>query len=144
MARTQEPYLPEEIATLFPDHVTRGFWERCERHELAFQRCTGCGTFRNPPVPLCHQCRSTAYEWSPVVGDGTVYSFTIVAHGVHPGLMDRLPFNVALVEFPDAPGVRLVSNVVDAAPEELSVGLPVRLRWDDLSNGTVLPRFVKA
>lgn len=144
MTIADKPYLPEEIGLLFPDHITQGFWDRCANHELSFQRCTACGTFRNPPVPRCHECRSADYEWAPVAGGGTLYSYTIVTHGVHPALFERLPFNVALVEFPDAPGVRLVSNVVDAAPDELRVGLPVRLHWEALADGTVLPRFVKA
>jgi hypothetical protein len=54
-----------------------------------------------------------------------------------------VPFNVALVEFSDAPGVRLVTNVVDTTPDQLEVGLRVRLHWEDLSHAS-LPRFEKA
>jgi uncharacterized OB-fold protein len=141
MTAPTSPYLPENIADQFPDAVTQEFWDRCARHELAFQRCSACGTFRNPPVPICHACRSTETEWVPVSGQGTVYSFTIVTHAVHAELLRKIPFNVVLVEFPDAPGVRLISNVVDAAPEGLRIGMAVRLHWDDLSDGRALPRF---
>jgi uncharacterized protein len=79
----------------------------------------------------------------PVAGNGIVFSFTIVTHAVHPALQVAVPFNVVLVEFPDAPGVRLVTNVVDATPDELWVGMPVRVHWEDLSNAS-LPRFEKA
>lgn len=140
---TDTPYLPEEISVIFPDVGSKEFWDRCARRELAFQRCTNCGTFRNPPGPICYVCRSTDSEWSPVAGDGTLFSWTIVTHPVHPALVARVPFNVALVEFPDAPGVRLVTNVVDAEPDELVVGMPVRLHWEELSHAT-LPRFEKA
>jgi uncharacterized protein len=139
-----EPYLPNEIAVRFPDHITQGFWDRCNEHQLAFQRCSECGTFRHPPGPRCHTCRSDQYEWAPVGGDGTVYSYTIVTHGVHPALMEKLPFNVVLVEFGDAPGVRLVSNIVDAEPDELRVGMDVQIAWEDADDGTALPRFRKA
>ena len=111
---------------------------------LAFQHCTNCGTFRHPPVDVCYVCQSTDSGWTEISGEGTVYSYTVVTHAVHPGLVTKVPFNVALVEFPDAPGVRLITNVVDASPEELTVGLPVRLHWEDLDNGTTLPRFEKA
>ena len=83
-------------------------------------------------------------DWHEVSGEGVVYSYTIVTHAVHPGLVTNIPFNVALVEFPDAPGVRFITNIVDAGPEELSIGLPVRVHWEDLSNGVTLPRFTKA
>jgi uncharacterized protein len=138
------PYLPEEIVHLYPDAISKEYWDRCARHVLAFQRCASCGTFRHPPVPVCYVCRSTESEWAEVPGTGTVYSFTIVTHAVHPDLVDRLPFNVALVELPEAPGVRLVTNVVDAAPEDMAVGMRVRLHWDDLSTGASLPRFERA
>jgi uncharacterized OB-fold protein len=143
MTSTDSPYLPPEISDIFPDAISREFWDRCAKHELAFQRCKNCGTFRSPPGPICYVCRSSDTEWAPVSGNGTVYSYTIVTHPVHSALVDKVPFNVALVEFPDAPGVRLVTNVVDAAPEELSVGMPVRVHWEDLS-GETLPRFEKA
>lgn len=137
---TRTPYLPEEISTVFPDATSREFWDRCARHELAFQRCRECATFRNPPSPVCYKCHSNDTEWVPVEGLGTLFSWTIVTHGVHPALQEYLPFNVALVEFPDAPGVRLITNIVDAAPEELVVGMPVQLHWDDLADMS-LPRF---
>jgi uncharacterized protein len=140
MNSVDSPYLPAEISGIFPDAGSREFWERCAKHELVFQRCTNCGTFRNPPVPICYVCRSSDTEWFQVSGEGTVYSYTIVTHPVHPALVDKVPFNIVLVEFPDAPGVRLVSNLVDAGPDEIEVGTPVRLHWEDLS-GETLPRF---
>jgi uncharacterized protein len=140
---TDTPYLSPEVATLFPDHISQEFWDRCARHGLAFQRCAECGTFRHPPAPICHVCRSARSEWAPVEGRGSVYTYTIVTHGVHPALMVSLPFNVVLVEFPDAPGVRLVTNVIDAEPTELKGGMAVEVAWEDLENGTSLPRMRK-
>lgn len=118
---TESPYLPAEVAELFPDHLSQEFWDRAARHELVFQRCTQCQTFRHPPAPICHACQSAHFEWTPVAGRGTVFSI--------------------LVEFPDAPGVRLVSNLVDIPPEELEVHQVVELLWEDLDNGVSLPRF---
>jgi uncharacterized protein len=143
MTSTDQPYLPEAVSEIYPDALSQEFWDRCARHELVFQKCRNCGTFRNPPGPICYVCRSTDADWTAVSGEGTLYSYTIVTHPVHPALVDRVPFNVSLVEFPDAPGVRLITNVVDADPEDLEIGMPVRLHWDELSHAT-LPRFEKA
>jgi uncharacterized OB-fold protein len=143
MTAIDSPYLTPDISDRFPDAITQQFWDRCTQHVLAFQKCSNCGTFRNPPVPFCYVCRSTDSQWAPVSGDGTIYSFTIVTHAVHPGLVEKIPFNVALVEFPDAPGVRLISNVIDATPDEMRIGLPVTLHWEDLGDDTTLPRFKK-
>jgi hypothetical protein len=73
-----------------------------------------------------------------------VFSYTLVTHGVHPALMESLPFNVVLVEFPEAPGVRLVSNVIDTEPHELKVGMAVQVVWEDLDNGATVARFQRA
>ena len=54
MSPTHSPYLTEDIANLFPDPASKEFWDRCTQHVLAFQRCTSCGTYRNPPAPLCY------------------------------------------------------------------------------------------
>ena len=123
-------YLPAEIAVSFPDRFSAEYWSRTERGELAFQRCAQCKTFRHPPGPLCGSCGSYEQEWFPVAGTGTVYSYTIVTHAVHPALEDSVPFNVALVEFPDAPGVRLVTNVVGIAPEDVRTGMSVEVVYE--------------
>jgi hypothetical protein len=138
---THPPYLPDDVADIFPDHISQEFWDRARQHELVFQQCPHCQTFRHPPAPICPVCRSADVQWVPVSGRGTVFSYTIVTHGVHPALAESLPFNVILVEFPDAPGVRLVSNLIDTPPEEVEVGMAVEVVWEDLDNGNTLPRF---
>jgi uncharacterized OB-fold protein len=73
-----------------------------------------------------------------------VYSYTIIHHAVVPLMRDALPYVVAVVELPDAGGVRIVSNLVDMEPAEVEVGMPVRLVWDDVAEGVAVPRFTSA
>ena len=73
-------------------------------------------------------------------GRGRVFSYTIAHHPVHPALVDRVPYNIVLVELPDAGGVRLVSNLVDVPVEEVAVGLEVEVLFEDQGDVT-LPRF---
>jgi uncharacterized OB-fold protein len=143
MTASETTYLPAEIAACFPDHHSQGYWDRTARRELSFQRCADCGVFRHPPGPLCPACHSGATEWFPVAGRGTVYSWTLVTHPVHPALADVVPFNVVLVEFPDAPGVRLVTNLVDVAPEDLQSGMAVEVVYEQTPAMT-LPRVRRA
>lgn len=130
-----------ELASLHPDVHTREFWASCARRELRFQRCGACGRFRQPPRPGCPQCGATATEWARIAGRGRVHSYTIVHHAALPSLAADVPYNVVTVEFDDAPGVRLVSNVLGVRPEDLRVGLAVALAWDEPAPGVVLPRF---
>ena len=53
----------------------------------------------------------------------------------------ELPYVVAIIALEDAGGVRMISNVVDASPDELEIGLPVELVWEDMSADLAIPRF---
>ena len=104
------------------------------------QRCAACGTWRHPPVPICSACHATTHRWERVSGRGRVFSYTIAHHAVHPALVERVPYNIALVELPDAGGVRLVSNLVDVPGEEVAIGLEVEVVFEEQGEVT-LPRF---
>jgi uncharacterized OB-fold protein len=117
-----------------------GFWEGCKRHQLLIQRCQNCGTFRHYPHPMCPNCNSTDAEWAPVSGQGKVYSMTVVQHPTHPAFAD-VPYAVVIVELEE--GMRMVGDVVDAKPEEIYIGMPVTVVFNDVTEDVTLPRFKK-
>jgi hypothetical protein len=133
-------YLPEDLATPVPTLDNQEWWEACRRGELVFQRCTSCQALRHPPSPACPSCHRLECEWQRSAGRGRVYSFTWVHHVYLPSLKDRVPYNVTIVTLDDAPGVRLITNVVDVNPADLAVGLAVEIVWEE-SGDFVLPRF---
>lgn len=133
-------YLPPDLAPE-PTMDERAFWECCAHRRLAFQRCAACGRHRHPPGPRCPACRSADIAWSDAPEVAEVFSYTIVHYASHPAMAPHLPYNVAVVTFPDLDDVRLVTNIVDAAPEDLYVGMKVRLHWEGPVAGTYLPRF---
>lgn len=137
------PYLPTELCEIAPDVDTAPFWEGCRDRQLRFQRCRGCGRFRHPPIAGCPDCGNRDTDWVAVSGFGHVYTFTIVHHAVVPALASAVPYNAALIAIDDAPGVHLISNVIDAAPHELDIGMPVEVHWEEAASGVVLPRFRK-
>ena len=89
---------------------------------------------------MCPHCRALETEWVPSKGKGTVYSWVVYRESPHPGF--KAPYAVVLVELEE--GVRLVSNLVDVAPEEVSIGMPVEVVFDQVSEEVVLPKFRKA
>jgi hypothetical protein len=135
------PYLPPTMPPPAVTDDTRPFWEACRRGELVAQRCTHCGTFRHPPTPVCWRCRSFAHAWAPVSGRGTVFSYAVVRRAFLPELEEYVPYTVVVVALDDAPGVRLVSNLVDAPPEEVRVGLPVEVVFEEAGGEVTVPRF---
>ncbi len=120
---------------------TRPFWDACRRRMLVVQRCKDCGAFRHPPSPVCWQCRSFVHEWTPVAGHGTVFTHAVVHRAFLPGLEAAVPYVVVVVALDDAPDVRLVSNLIDADPAVVRVGLPVEVCFEDVSDEVTVPRF---
>ncbi len=117
----------------------QGFWEGVKRHDLVFQKCRQCGTLVHPPRPMCPACRSFDKEWARSSGRGKVYSWITYRESAHPSF--RPPYSVVLVELDE--GVRVVSNLVDAKPDEIEVGMPVEVVFDDISDELTLPKFKK-
>ncbi len=128
---------PVPIPPIIWDNM--GYWEGINRHELVFQRCKECGTWRHPPRPVCPKCRSFEKEWTPSTGKGAVYSWVTYQESPHPGF--KAPYSVVLLEMEE--GVRLVSNMVDIKPEEISIGMPVEVVFEDIAEGLTLPKFRK-
>ena len=116
-----------------------GFWEGINRHELVFQRCKECGIWLHPPRPVCPNCRSLEKEWAQSTGKGTVYSWVTYLESPHPSF--KAPYSVVLVEMEE--GMRLVSNMVDIRPQEISIGMPVEVAFEDIAEGLTLPKFRK-
>lgn len=121
--------------TVTPD--TRFFWDGLRDDRLLVQRCEECGRLRHPPRPMCPHCTSLAWTAVPASGRGTVVSFVLPRHPQWPWFDDD--YVVALVEL--AEGVRIVSNLVDVAPDAVRIGLPVVVRFERFDDDLVLPLF---
>ena len=136
--------LPASLAQLHADPWTAPFWEATARHELVCARCVGCGVFRMPPTPFCHACRRQDISWDECEGRGTVYSYTVIRHAVIDELREHVPYIIALVDLTDAPGVRLVVNLLGMDPDQATIGMAVDIVWDDVREGVTIPRVVPA
>lgn len=120
-----------------PTQLTAGFWAAARRHELVVQRCE-CGRYRHYPQSRCPECLSGAWEWAPVSGRGTIYTFTVTHRPFHPAWAAQAPYAVATVELEE--GVRMVSDLPPEDTGDVRIGLPVEVFFDDFESVT-LPRF---
>lgn len=119
----------------------RTFWQHCAAGELRFQRCTDCATWRHPPGPRCPTCHSGNTRWDLAPEGAELFSFTVVHHAATPALKAATPYNVAIVAFPAASPLRLISCVIDVRPDELVIGMPLALAWARSADGHALPVF---
>jgi uncharacterized protein len=120
----------------------RDFWTAGVRGELRFWRCRHDGFYIHPWQPICPVCHSKDLQTEPVSGRATVASFSINYQAWMPG--PELPYVVAIIEIVEQPSVRLTTNLVNLAPEDARIGMPVRVvfeRHDDPDGDIYLPLF---
>jgi uncharacterized OB-fold protein len=132
------------MTALAADEASRPFFAAASEGVLLIRRCRACEAFMSPtgglgtPLrPRCAICFSPELEWAPAGGRGTLYSFAI-QHQVYDAAFD-VPYNLAVVELDE--GVRLTTNVVGCANDELWIGMPLEVTFERVSDEVAIPKF---
>jgi uncharacterized protein len=122
------------------DVETKPFWDACRQGKLMLQRCVNCGQHRFPPSYFCAACRSPEHAWVGSSGRGKVFSWIVVRHPVPREVYAaEVPYVVALITLEE--GVRIASNIVGIAPENVTAGMPVRVVFREATPEITLPLF---
>lgn len=139
------------IAPNDPEHL--GFLEAAGKGRFVLQRCAECSKLRYPVGNACPFCTALGWEWAEVSGKGTIYSYELVMHPIHPSFRDQVPYPIVLVELDEQRGVptehdglRVLSMLVNAedrpeSMEKVAIGVRVEVGFTDLGDGLALPRF---
>ncbi len=121
------------------DEENRPWWEAMKRHELYIQKCRDCGDIRYYPRALCTSCLSTRTEWIRARGRGKVYTFTTTYQNQAAGFRESLPYIMAYVELDE--GLKMLTNLVECRPEEVKIGMPVEVVYEDVTPEVTLAKF---
>lgn len=108
---------------------TRGYWEATLNEELRVQTCNACGNKQMPWGPCCTKCLSQDLSSEQSSGRGRVFSFTIVRQAIHPTFSAQVPYVIADIELDEGP--IMTSNVTDVPVEEVFIGMPVAVWFDN-------------
>jgi len=127
----------ECLLPVVDDPDTGGFFAAAADGTLAILHCATCGAVLHMPRAFCQTCGGFDTQWRAVAPRGTVYSYTVVTHQVHP--LFPAPYTIVLVELDALPGVRLVGHL-DGRPQ-ITIGQPVHADFERLADDTVLPRW---
>ena len=95
------------------------------------------------PRVFCPHCDAapSALEWRTASGRATVHA-AVVEHrpeAAGAAFAGGEPYCVALVDLEE--GVRMLTNVVGCAPDDVHTGMAVTVTWEPLSDGRQLPLF---
>lgn len=124
------------------NEVSEEFWKAAANHVLAIQRCDECGWFSYPPSLTCRGCLSPRrLHYEPVSGRGRVKTWTVVREAFLPSWQDEIPYPVAVVELDEQEGLYLTAQIVGAGPDDMAIGVPVEVVFEDLAEGVSVPHF---
>ena len=114
-----------KLPALTPE--TAPFWTGGEHGTLLIQRCTACGLYQHPPLPICSTCHTETVEPSAVSGKGKVKTFTVNHQAWLPGLDE--PFVFAAIELDEQPELYVFSSVL-GDPASVTSGMRVTVCFE--------------
>lgn len=129
----------------YNDPLTSPFWNAARESKLAISWCDACNQAVWYPKPVCPACKGELY-WRSLGGKATLLSWTVVRKPVNP--LFAPPFIPALVVPQEAPGVRIVTQLVDCAEESIRCDMALRVTFQELrprsGDGFMAPLFKPA
>lgn len=114
---------------VFADASDEFFWRSGADGTLRFMGCDDCERVHHPPVPRCPHCGSHSLAPRPVSGRATVATYTVNRQPFMPGYDP--PYVIAIVELDDDPTIRLMTNIVDCEIEDVEIGMPVDVAFEE-------------
>jgi uncharacterized OB-fold protein len=91
---------------------------------------------------MCPQSHSKRMKTEAVSGRATLATFSVNHQPWMPG--PELPYIVAIVEIVEQPSLRLTTNLVNCAPDDARIGMPVRVTFEhhpDPDGDVYIPLF---
>lgn len=111
---------------------TEPYWAAAKDGKLMLKRCNACGEPHFYPRSLCPHCGSTDVDWLESNGKGTIYSYSVMRRA-------KIPYAIAYVTLDE--GVTMLTNIVEADFDALSIGQAVQVDFRETEGGQVLPVF---
>lgn len=121
--------------------LNRPYWTSGADGRWRLQRCTGCNRLLHPPALRCPHDHGVL-EYALLSGRGLVESWTVNRHPFFPAFDP--PYVIAFVNPVEDQRVRVLTNMVNVDPEQISAGMPVRVlfeRHDDDEGQVFMPIF---
>lgn len=102
--------------------------------KITVQSCNSCNTVQHPPEDICHSCQGTKFDWIACQGEGIIYSHTVVEHPIPNTLQDRVPYTIVLVSLSDHPQIRVLGNLMNIDPKDVTIGQRVRAVFETIED----------
>lgn len=111
---------------------TEAYWQAANEGKLLIKTCNACDQAHFYPRAICPECGSSDTVWTEAAGTGRIYSYSIMRRS------DPV-YAIAYVTLDE--GVTMLSNLVDADFDALSVNMAVEVTFRQTEGGQALPLF---
>ena len=113
-----------------PQHPLTGpFWQAANNDTLVMCWCSSCDHAVWFPKANCPDCGETT-GWRELSGRARLLSWTVVQGPINPSF--KTPYIPALVVPDEAPGSRLVTQLVDTGETKLICDMPLQVCFREL------------
>ncbi|MBM4415962.1 MAG: hypothetical protein FJ035_06905 [Chloroflexi bacterium] len=116
-----------------PDALDKPYFDALNEDRLVIQNWTCCQRLQHPPAATCGGCGSNQLQhmsWKQVSGNGTIYSYGVVYDSPIAVLQADQPYNVALIELEEDPGVKMLSHLPGRAVDDVPIGAKVKVIFE--------------
>lgn len=121
------------------------FFEGLKQHTFLLLQCKKCDEWYWP-LAFCKNYDNEPYganlQWTRASGLGKVFVYNIFYWAFDPAFKEDVPYVYALIETEEGPLIG--SNVIGCKPEEVKIGMPVEVVFEDITDEFTLPKFKPA
>jgi uncharacterized OB-fold protein len=111
---------------------TKPFWDAAREGRFLVPFCAACGKAHWYPRAICPFCAADKVEWREATGKGTIYTFSV---------MRRVKEPYAIAHVTLAEGPTMLTNIVNCDFDELHIGQPVAVVFQETEGGPPVPMF---
>lgn len=115
------------------------YWSSGRNATLSIPLCTTCNKAHWYPRLYCPHCGANTLKWINCSGKGEIHTFTVVRQSAHRYFKSKVPYILAMVALEEGP--LLMSNVIDCSVDEVAIGLPVKVTFEDAGDNLSIPLF---
>ncbi|WP_242123960.1 OB-fold domain-containing protein [Sphingobium sp. Sx8-8] len=122
--------------------LNRPYFEAGAEGVIKLQSCNSCGNIWFPAAEHCPRCLEQDYEWKPMSGRATLWSWVVMHQVYFKSFKDDVPYVVAFVQLEEGPF--MMSTVTGVDREALKRDMPLRATFVPAKEGSWLPVFEPA
>ena len=116
------------------------FYKHLAQGKLMAGKCTRCGKIHLPPRPLCDNCYSQEFTWTPVPSKGKLVTYTVI-HIAPQQFQPLAPYTMGIVELEN--GLKIPGIITGATHEQLHIGMELAIDFGTCSNAQPWPQWTR-